>query len=176
MQESKYGIIAGRMNGINKRSQWRPHSPASKIKKEIGPELFDSYYKFSAVRNPWDRAVSLFWFVGGRELEANKFADAKTLFKLFSKKHASELNNWELHTIDDKPVCDFYIKYENLHNDIAVVFDKLQLGRFDSKSLPKFKTSYRKFNNKYQDYYDEEMVEFIRKLYSKDIDYFGYKF
>ncbi|MEJ8569495.1 hypothetical protein [Elongatibacter sediminis] len=40
-----------------------PHVPAAQLREALGPDLWDSLYTFSIVRNPFERVLSLFSFL-----------------------------------------------------------------------------------------------------------------
>ena len=39
------------------------HLTSNEIKREVGSDVFNSYYKFSVIRNPWDIGVSQFVYM-----------------------------------------------------------------------------------------------------------------
>ena len=43
------------------------HLQASQIIREVGEDIFSHYFKFSIVRNPWDKAVSQFTYMKQRD-------------------------------------------------------------------------------------------------------------
>src|SRR3989337_2290464 len=42
------------------------HFFATHICREVGDDMFKSYFKFSVIRNPWDRTVSQFSYMSQR--------------------------------------------------------------------------------------------------------------
>ena len=57
---SKEGIIGYR--GKNRRNQiWHNHMSAAKIRDKIGASIWNSYFKFTVVRNPFDKLISGFY-------------------------------------------------------------------------------------------------------------------
>ena len=73
-------------------------------------------------------------------------------------------------------MCDDVIRYENLENDIKRVCKKLNINDYDINLLPKFKSNFRKKDNGYREYYDEETRKIVYSKHQKEFEMFGYKF
>ena len=152
-----------------------PHLDIRQIKNEIKPEEFDTYFKFGFVRNPWDRAVSLYNRKEGVQLKHKiSFAD-------FARWHDYATDTC-IHPTRKKYQLDFFTnsagellvdfigKFENLQEDFSSICDKIGIPR---QELP----HENKTNHKhYTEYYDDETREIVAQKYAKDIEYFGYEF
>ena len=142
-------------------------------------EVFDTFFKFSAVRNPWARAVSLY-----SRREGVKMKD-KISFEDFCKNHiyASDtcrqptLHHNQLDWLCDENgqcIMDYVYKLENFNQaikDIAELTNgRLQLAsKYANRNPDSLSGSYR-------DIYTEEARKMIAKRFEKDIDYFKYTF
>ena len=73
------------------------HIPAKEIRRLIGEEIWNGYYKFTIEKNPWDRQVSLYhWHY--RDI------DAKPSFDLFIRSpfHRKISPNFDTYAIREK--------------------------------------------------------------------------
>lgn len=164
-----YGIIGARTLKQSNYTEWYNHITASKIKELLKPNIFNNYMKFCIVRNPWDVAVSKYYWRKTKKTFYNYIIDLdKTNFKGFKK-------NWDIYTIENKPICDFYIKFENLHNDINSLCLQLGISDFSIDKLPNYKSNIRPKDN-YRDYYNTQTKNIIYKHFQSEIEYFNYIF
>ena len=168
LKQSEYGIIGNRI--VVSNENWYQHMPASRIKQVIGDKIFNSYFKFCVVRNPWDLVVSMFHFFRPR-----------SGFKVYCMKYFKETGdsaNLKRTSSDGKQICDFYIRYERLKEDIAAVCEKLGIppSEYNIDMLPNHKSNSRPKDKPYQEYYDDETREHIRRAFKNDIEMFGYTF
>jgi hypothetical protein len=149
------------------------------------PEKILNYFKFTFVRNPWDRLVSAYYFLkaGGMNEEDRLWAEAEIIsypdFDHFVRFWLTEENiNKYIHFKPqvsfiqdrrDKVRMDFIGFFENLKDDFKFVAGRL--GR--EADLPKLNTSERNF---YTNYYTEETQKIVARVYAKDIELLGYQF
>jgi len=141
------------------------------------PELFDFYFKFMFIRNPWDRLVSRYeWqkFVMP-ESHINFKTITQRTFKEFIKQRASAIfDKWCYCDLvcdkNGKRVVDFVGRFENLQKDFNIVCDKIGHPRQQLNN-----TNHLKRKN-YTEYYDNETLEIVTQVFQRDIEYFGYKF
>jgi hypothetical protein len=160
----EYGIIGRRGAPIEDGGIWKNHIDAKTIKAELGDIKFSSYFKFAIIRNPYDALVSLYFYRGVKDIP----------FKQYAK--YTIVDNYSRTRIDDKDVCDYYIKYENLVEDIINVCKILNIDNYDINDLPNFKAGKRPTNINYRDYYDEETKMAVYKNHEKTFELFGYTF
>ncbi len=104
------------------------HLDADKIKELIGPYLFDNYLKIAIIRNPYQKAISWYFWKKRRE----KLSEIKEDFEEFIASSCREkrirfspfLDYYQIH-IDGKSVADFIIRYERLNEDIKKLEEKI---------------------------------------------------
>jgi hypothetical protein len=150
---------------------------------------FNSYFKFTFVRNPWDRLVSAYNFLkkGGFD-NYDKFWAQKNLsnymdFDSFVKNglRRKSVQSWKhfvpqykfICSEDGMPMVDFIGYFENLDNDFSYVQKKLGISS-NSKLLHLNKSMKR--NDEYKEYYTEETKKIVEYVYHKDIQLLGYNF
>ncbi len=143
---------------------------------EIGKKKFNAYYKFGFVRNPWDRAVSLYFRNEGMQMKNMMTFDEFVEWIKYSSStcrhpvpHVNQLD-WLVNPHGDKLV-DFIGKFDNLQDDWKFIAKRLGV----SSELPhKQKDPIRKKH--YTEYYSKKTKDIIEDRFRIDIDYFEYKF
>lgn len=160
------------------------HLIASTAKKIYEP-YWNHYFKFSFVRNPWDRMVSLKRFGNfyGINFKNNKI-DMSNYFKKFPQIEVdpkSKVHNDKFHPIANAVYLnilnvdlDFIGRFENINEDFEFVCECI--GASTSLLPLKNDTAHQSQHKHYTEYYDDETREIVSEKYAKDIKYFGYKF
>jgi len=133
------------------------------------------YFKFTFVRNPWDRMVSnwkMFTTVPFRIVQLKAMINANMLafedFVFFAKRAHNHHWQPQVHFLPEK--LDFVGRVETFEKDFGELCSKARIGlkTVDKKNaitgLP------------YWEYYTPSLVEVVREMYSEDIKRFGYRF
>ena len=150
----------------NKSFQIQPgkHDDIHQIKINF-KEVYNSYRKFTIIRNPYDKMVSWYFYL------KRNLGDYNVI----------EFNDWikdpsKFWHADDpisflKPQCDWIdntveiIKFENLDNELNKFFNK-------KINLPIINKSN---HNYYLEYYNDESLNIIYNKYKEDFEQFNYK-
>jgi hypothetical protein len=152
------------------------HQTALEARARVGQKNWDKAFKFSFIRNPWDRWVSLY------RMRMN--VDDMSHFREYTCQLAEErldllgilftlpTSYWSMLTIDNKLAMDFVGKFETLQDDWTKVSNILRI----SNKLPNINPNRAGKARPYQEYYDDASRKAIAEVYAKDIEYWGYKF
>jgi len=164
---SKFGIIGFRENG-KQIGNFSNHMNLSDLNTKLERNVINNYFKFCVVRNPYDKMVSYYFFEKKRlpnnfNYTFNEFCKNKDCFNLNRVKLNGSIK------------CDYFIKFENLLEDLEIVCKKLSIP-FDKDLLPNFKSKCRTEKKPYQDYYDEETKQIVYQKHKEEFELFGYTF
>ena len=145
---------------------FRNHITSQEVLKKIEPSIWNTYYKFCFERNPFDKAISFYYFLTKKSIEFDDW------LKNNYYPNSSINNNWNIYTINDKVAVDFIGKYENIRSDLTLVCEKLNIP-FDGY-LPRAKGFFRDDNRPYYEFLNAEQMQIIRECNSNVIDLLGY--
>lgn len=159
----------------------RGHDSAKKLRNKH-KKLFNSYFKFAFVRNPWDKVVSFYFYNTKRNWDRYPFSSkTRPDFNKFIKNWYVKGSRRGFHPLSHSPcldwvsdkngvIVDYIGRFENLQPDFDFVCDKIGIP---SQILPKRNASSRA---DYKEYFNQESIDIIAKMYKKDIDYFNYDY
>ena len=153
-----------RFIGRAKRKQFYNHARACMVRDCIDEDIWNSYFKFSFERDPFDKAISrYYWSTREPRPEISQYlSSVRTRF----------LSNWGIYTINDEIAVDFVGRYENLTQDLAFITEKLGLP--EKLNLPNAKGSYRKSREHYSRVLNSEARTCIESVCAKEISTFNY--
>ena len=171
----------GGVLGWNHESLEQIESGMKNLNIDIG-----SFYKFTVIRNPWDKILSSYSFW------KNMTPDSKIYDKHQSQymtKHNLSFKDFCMCLVQNEPIfcktahCkpqldlintpssfNKIVRFENLKSGLKEVLSDLNLT---DVNIP----HHNKSNHKhYIEYYDDETREIVAQKYTQNIEYFGYKF
>lgn len=161
------------------------HAPAQWY-QQLDPDRFQRYFKFTFVRNPWDRAVSAYTYLGKGGSAASE-----------EDRHwAGFVSNFE--SFDDF-ICQWLTPDTAMRNALftpQVIFLKDMFGRIDMDFVGHFESLQQDFDTvagklgitgqlphlnqsrsaSYQSFYSEQSRQRVGEVYAEDIEAFGYSF
>lgn len=163
---------------------------------KISPQVWSQSFKWTFVRNPWDRLVSLWRMVETRQIHQS-LQGKRSLADIVRIAETPGLEEWEIpdietalaadpewHRSDDlikmhllpyrHPTfhldkVDFIGRFEDLNHDWKYI--RRQIGIRDR--LPKLNATRHRH---YAHYYDDELRERVARVYHQDLQRFQYRF
>jgi len=138
----------------------------------------NDYFIFGLVRNPWDWEVSKYFYMRQTPKHYQyELINSFQNFKEYIKWRGNELedgsstvwNQLDFFSVDGEIKADYLCKIENIDR----IAGKLKEHFGFEISIP---TSNKSDHKEYRQYYDNESINIIKKLYRRDIQYFNYSY
>lgn len=147
-------------------------NPANKL--QVTPDQYESYFRFSVVRDPWSRAVSWYKNVLRDRRHRKAYAQGLNSFPEFMAQYAGKKalrpqTYWLCNRAD---VVDLHFvgQFENLSNDFEVIRDKI--GAPDLE-LPWLIKGSKERDLSY--FVDDRTDVLIRSVYAREIELFSFR-
>lgn len=141
------------------------HMSAQSVRRRISRKVWNSYFKFCVERNPFDKAISLYYWRTRDQSQRPKFIDF-----LKDIDHIS-LSNFHMYSINGAVIVDDIIRYEELDDGLKRVTDRLGMGPL---KLLDAKSSFRRDVNK-NELMSVEAKRIIGEVCGREIELFDYK-
>jgi hypothetical protein len=139
------------------------HMPASLVCERLGAACWDGLYRFCFERNPWDKAVSFYFW------RTRRLADPPP-FEEWATRPGSLVSERMMYTTNDTLDVDFVGRYETLTADLQSVLD--HTGVTTSIALPRAKGEHRPVGERTP--IGPAADACIRAEFAWEIDHFGY--
>jgi hypothetical protein len=156
-----------------KDGKYTQHLEYSSIKNYYkGKENIEKYFKFTFVRNTWDRLLSAYSYLNpnpNKESFCNYLKKkCKNLYRMSECDHYNNQIRYIFN--NNQKFLDFIGLFENIQEDFKNLCNKINI---EYKPLPIINSSKRK---DYKEYYDEETINIVKETYKEEIEYFDFKF
>tara|TARA_R110000822_G_scaffold302891_1_gene427385 strand:+ start:870 stop:1529 length:660 start_codon:yes stop_codon:yes gene_type:complete len=156
------------------------HINAAEYRYIFGDEVFNTYYKFTFVRNPWDMLVSVYEW--GRmnfpELKSARWDFDTFVCNLCDFNKKMNFTSHRVHDchqslameINGKNVFDYIGRFETLVNDFQEVREIMGLPRTP------FSHANKSLRKDYREYYSDKAKKQVERIFKRDIDELNYSY
>lgn len=156
---------------------------------------YHDYFKFSFVRNPWDRLLSCYLdkivrktvppYIltsgrrGGVEFYANmpftEFVEVVCQIPDDAADGHFRPQHLTVCDLEGEPMADFVGRFENLSEDFAYVAKEIGAPRLELPDRNRVRSS-KSSSRHYRDFYDKRLKDLVQQRFEKDVEIFGYSF
>jgi hypothetical protein len=141
------------------------HAPAKWIKAYIGDDIWNSYFKFCFERNPWDKAVSYYYWETTNGLPS-------TISEFIQSGRANKVQGFDLYTLDGEIAVDRVCRFERLGEEIKAIASIVGLP--EVPVLPRAKGGERRDKRHYREVLSEADRMKVARVFAREIAHFGY--
>jgi hypothetical protein len=149
------------------------HISLEQLRKFMDPAKFAEYFKFAFVRNPFDRFISYCSFIT-RERGAFKTDPQKVMRRVLANPPSEHVLFWPQNTFlvdgEGNLLTDYVGRVETMQQSFEFIASKIGVP---AVQLEKVNATER---SAYRDYYDQELIDGVAKLYADDLKLFEYDF
>lgn len=144
------------------------HMPCGEIRQYVSDDVWNTYFKFTIERNPFDKMVSVYYWRRGDE----RF---ESIYDFLQNGGLKEFTSYDIYSIDGVVAVDHIYRYEDLQGMGEDLARRLNLDRPLALPAYKAKSSSRKVAD-YKELLDPDSVELIKTIYAREIRLLGYTF
>ena len=143
------------------------HAPAVAIRRWIGREAWRDYTTFCVERNPFDKAISRFYW-------STRMMDPRPDLNAYLVQESRlRLSNWPIYARGTEVLVDDVVRFERLQEGLDAVCERIGIPPL---VLPRAKASHRPERRPYREVLGPEARAAIERACAREIAAFGYSF
>ena len=146
---------------------------ADDVRRELPVKIYDSFFKFSFVRNSWDLEVSLYHFMRQEQTHfQHEIAKSLPNFEAYVEWRLTQNRRHQRDFLADKNgdlIVDFVGRYDSLEKDFGTICRRIGV----EAKLPHLR---RSAHAHYSEYYNDRTKALIEEYHRVDIDTFHFEF
>ncbi|CAG1023101.1 hypothetical protein MTYM_02197 [Methylococcales bacterium] len=146
------------------------HSTLAEYKNEYGNTLFEKLFKFTCVRNPWERAISYYFSPHRGQVKWSRHDFIGFINQIQPVSHYISIGDGHQPLIHAVNNIDYIIRFESLEMDFRKTCD--MIGISATPLIVRNKSTREAYNK----YYDNETRDMVCERFNEEIQYFGYSF
>ena len=143
-----------------------PHDSCNVIKRYCRDSVWNSFFKFAVVRNPYDRMVSYYHFYKSPQYQFKATAQKMDFTTWLYEGLDSNLTKLQSEYLNEK--IDLIGRYESLQDSFDLFCEKINIDKYQ---LPMWNLSR---HEPYQKYYTDKTYELVYNLFEKDFIIYDY--
>lgn len=147
------------------------HKHAVEIRKCILPHVWSGYYKFCIERNPWDKALSWYYWDKPKDISLSEYILNDTMGCPHGQ--AIHLPDWPMYTDNDQVIVDKILRFEDLPAELSRLEQRLDMPQLD---MPRVKGDTRPKGIHYRDVLGLAEKDKIATGFHKIIELMGYEY
>lgn len=175
--------------GVNKQGEFLKHETILEAKRRLSEDRFNRYFKFTVVRNPWDRLISIYLYTPFDRKTAKQGYTRQMQYKILSpfsnpfQFNSDDFLEWLKNVSTNKSKflapCSFWLRgkmdfigrYERLDEAWEYISNHIGLNKESLSQLLRNKN-----RTHYRDYYGQTSKRLVAEIFAEDIDQWGYEF
>ncbi len=162
-------------NAIEKLTGFHKHAYSSTVKDRISDSIFESYYKFAFVRNPYDWLTSLYFYIKEHpehylHQKVNNLDFEKFIMYQIHENNLVTQSRYVCNS-DGKLLVNYTAKFEMLQEECNYLSKTLNIKREQIPVINKTKIR----NKQYKDLFTPAIYKEVNNHFHMDFVLFGYE-